>query len=123
MDYTKNEVKFRLESILERIDNSGVQESCIIDEEVAIEHNDLLQHIYGELEEMIGDIDLVGIEEDDFDENAVRIMEAKEALMKAEYMFSNKEVFPPLAIEYDTTLIAHINYLKMCNYHFFDENE
>ena len=36
MDYAKNELKFRLEDILNKIDESGTQEDCVLDEQNSI---------------------------------------------------------------------------------------
>jgi len=120
MDYAKNELRFRLEDILSKIDESGVQEGCIVDEEMSLVHSDLLQHVYGELECMISDIDMIGIEEDDHVVDLSMIMEAKECLMIKGYDIMNKEIFPPSPIIFDPIELSSVNYLKLCNYHLHD---
>ena len=120
MDYAKNELKFKLEELLTRIDESGAQNGFTVDEQIAIVHDDLLQYLYCELEQMICDIDMIGFEKDDFEADAKKILEAKDFLMTKGYDFSNLEVFCPYPVISNPIEQMHFNYLKLCGYHFHE---
>ena len=125
MDYAKVEIKARIEEILNRIDDSGSQSDEItVDSQLALIHDDLLQHIYCELEQMINDIDMVGLEEDEeFIPNPTEILKCKESLIISGYDFHNTEVFTAEPFEYDENRLACVHYLERCGYHFigFDD--
>ena len=112
MDYAKKQVSEKLLNILNMIDEEWAKN---VDTD-----SDLLNSIYEEIEEAIDHSDCVGFEEDDFEVDSGKIMMAKEYLIKNGYDFANKEVFTPYPVIIDPVELMHVNYLKLCGYHFHE---
>jgi hypothetical protein len=111
-------IKSKMEEILYRINNLGEQDEVVVDQQLALEHSDLLVDIKDKLNDFIYELD--NMDEYDFiDEqaNVSKEYDFKQRLIIAGYEFYGHDIFAPNGCERDDSLIEAIDYLEDNKYH------